>query len=109
MLGRAEPGRLADTGRLVHLQRTVAGATYDQVNDAVQTVVGATATLEVSPSDSEALALARAAGELSLVLRSYADTAGPSGRVASAPRAQTAEARSVRIFRGGEPEVVSVP
>lgn len=80
-----------------------------RADDDQQTVVGATATLEVSPSDSEALALARAAGELSLVLRSYADTAGPSGRVAAAPRAQRAEATSVRIFRGGEPEVVSVP
>jgi pilus assembly protein CpaB len=78
-----------------------------RADDDQQAVVGATATLEVSPGDSEALALARAAGELSLVLRSYADTAGPSGRVA-APRAQRADT-SVRIFRGGEPEVVSVP
>ena len=80
-----------------------------RADDDQQTVVGATATLEVSPGDSEALALARAAGELSLVLRSYADTAGPSGRVAATPRARSTEASSVRIFRGGEPEVVSVP
>ena len=80
-----------------------------RADDDQQAVVGATATLEVSPRDSEALAQARAAGSLSLVLRSYADTAGPSGRVASAPRANTPEATSVRIFRGGEPEVVSVP
>ena len=68
-----------------------------------QAVVGATATLEVRPSDAEALALAKSEGELSLVLRSYADTAGPSGRV-SAPRSSSA----VRIFRGGAPEVVVV-
>ena len=80
-----------------------------RADDDQQAVVGATATLEVSPGDSEALALARAAGELSLVLRSYADTAGPSGRVAATPRARSTEAASVRIFRGGEPEVVSVP
>ena len=68
-----------------------------------QAVVGATATLELRPSDAEALALAKSEGELSLVLRSYADTSGPSGRVA-APRSSAA----VRIFRGGAPEVVVV-
>jgi len=67
-------------------------------------VVGATATLEVRPGDAEALALAKSEGELSLVLRSYADTAGPSGRVA-APVRQTA---AVRVFRGGAPETVVV-
>ncbi|WP_421730904.1 Flp pilus assembly protein CpaB [Brevundimonas sp.] len=69
-----------------------------------QAVVGATATLEVRPSDAEALALAKSEGELSLVLRSYADTAGPSGRVAAPRNAASA----VRIFRGGAPEVVVV-
>ena len=38
------------------------------------------------PADAETLALAKAAGDLSLALRSYADTAGPSGRVGP-PRA----------------------
>ena len=69
-----------------------------------QSVVGATATMEVGPSDTEALALAKAQGELSLVLRSYADTGGPSGRVVQAQPQSTA----VRIFRGGAPEVVVV-
>jgi pilus assembly protein CpaB len=68
-----------------------------------QSVVGATATMEVGPADAEALALAKSEGELSLVLRSYADTAGPSGRV-QAPR----QSAAVRIFRGGAPEVVVV-
>jgi pilus assembly protein CpaB len=69
-----------------------------------QSVVGATATVEVGPADSEALALAKAQGELSLILRSYADTGGPSGRVVQAEPRSTA----VRIFRGGAPEVVTV-
>ena len=69
-----------------------------------QAVVGATATLEVGPADAEALALAKSEGELSLVLRSYADTAGPSGRV----HAPKPEATAVRVFRGGAPEVVVV-
>ena len=76
------------------------------VSDAEQAVVGATATLEVRPGDAEALALAKSEGELSLVLRSYADTGGPSGRVGAAP---SAESGTVRGYRGGETEVVVVP
>ena len=67
-------------------------------------VVGATATLEVGPRDAEALALAKSEGDLSLVLRSYADTGGPSGRVAAPNRQSSA----VRVYRGGAPEVVVV-
>lgn len=76
-----------------------------RAGDDEQAVVGATATLEVGPLDAEALALAKSEGELSLVLRSYADTGGPSGRVASGPRQSTA----VRVYRGeAAPEVVVV-
>lgn len=74
-----------------------------RAGDEEQAVIGATATLEVGPRDAEALALAKSEGELSLILRSYADTAGPSGRVA--PIRQTS---AVRIYRGGAPEVVVV-
>ena len=69
-----------------------------------QAVVGATATLELGPADAEALALAKSEGELSLVLRSYADTGGPSGRV----RQPKPQSTAVRVFRGGAPEVVVV-
>ena len=75
-----------------------------RADDDEQAVVGATATLEVGPRDAEALALAKSEGELSLVLRSYADTGGPSGRAAPATR----QASPVRIYRGGAPEVVVV-
>ena len=74
------------------------------VDPETQTAVGATATLELTPRDAEALALAKSEGSLSLVLRSYADTAGPSGQ--AAPIAPLAAA--VRVFRGGDPEVVIV-
>ncbi|MBU1346051.1 MAG: Flp pilus assembly protein CpaB [Alphaproteobacteria bacterium] len=80
-----------------------------RAEDDQQAVVGATATLEVAPRDTETLALAKAAGSLSLVLRSYADTAGPSGRVGAPRTASASQPASVRIFRGGEPEVVTVP
>ena len=75
-----------------------------QAGDDAQAVVGATATLELGPRDTEALALAKSEGELSLVLRSYADTGGPSGRT-GAPKSQTS---AVRVFRGGAPDVVAV-
>ncbi|WP_372706360.1 Flp pilus assembly protein CpaB [Brevundimonas sp.] len=73
-----------------------------RAGDDEQSVIGATATLEVGPRDAEALALAKSEGELSLILRSYADTGGPSGRVSAGPRQTTA----VRVYRGGAPEVV---
>jgi pilus assembly protein CpaB len=75
-----------------------------RAGDDEQAVVGATATLELGPRDAEALALAKSEGELSLVLRSYADTAGPSGRVAPVVRQSSA----VRVYRGGAPELVVV-
>ena len=73
-----------------------------------QSVVGATATLELRPADSEVLALAKSEGELSLVLRSYADTAGPSGRVNTPSRTTNT---AVRIYRnsGQPPETVVIP
>ncbi|WP_297799147.1 Flp pilus assembly protein CpaB [uncultured Brevundimonas sp.] len=90
-------------------------------------VVGATATVEVNDRDAETLALARAQGDLTIVLRSYADASGPRGLIPGAVRrgeyyggrttvAAAGDAgapnpandpRAVRIFRGtSEPEVV---
>ncbi|QBX36343.1 Flp pilus assembly protein CpaB [Brevundimonas sp. S30B] len=75
-----------------------------RAGDDQQAVVGATATLEVGPRDAEALALAKSEGELSLLLRSYADTSGPSGQV----NAQKTQSSAVRVYRGGAPDVVVV-
>jgi len=78
-----------------------------RAGDNEQAVVGATATLEVRPEDAVQLAQAKSEGELSLSLRSYADTAGPSGSVRA--RAVSRQANNVRIYRGGAPEVVVTP
>lgn len=78
-----------------------------RVGDDAQAVVGATATLEVRPQDAVLLAQAKSEGELSLSLRSYADTAGPSGAT-GAPQA-AALTRNVRVYRGGTPETVVTP
>ena len=70
-----------------------------------QSVIGATATLEVAPSDGQIITLAKASGTLSLMLRSYADAGGPSGAVAVAP---TGGDQSVRVFRPGQTSEVMV-
>lgn len=71
-------------------------------------VVGATATLEINGRDAELLSQAKSEGDLSLVLRSYADTAGPSGRTPAATRRSDAPANVVRVYREGQAEAVVV-
>jgi pilus assembly protein CpaB len=80
-------------------------------------VVGAVATIEVTPADAEALNLAQAQGDLSLTLRSYADITGPSGRTerrvyaaAGAPSASLSQPQSqqVRVWRGGQSSDVTL-
>jgi len=71
-----------------------------------QSVIGATATLEVSAHDGEVLTLAKASGTLSLMLRSYADAAGPTGVVDATPSGDGQQ--SVRVFRNGQATEVLV-
>lgn len=104
-LGQSEESRSKFTSATV--MQNIKVLAIDQstrAGDDEQAVIGATATLEVGPRDAEALALAKSEGELSLVLRSYADTGGPSGAVSAGPR----QASAVRVYRGGAPEVVVV-
>ncbi len=73
-------------------------------------VVGATATLEVTPEEAELLALSKSQGELTLILRSYADTAGGStagGGPRLAEQINVAPA-VVKVFRNGAPSDVQV-
>jgi len=76
--------------------------------DGAQTVVGATATLEVGADDAEALALADAQGDLALVLRSYADVGGPSGKTARPQLTRGGTAGTVRVWRDGAATTVAV-
>lgn len=66
-----------------------------------QAQVGATATLEVGAREAEVLALARAQGQLALVLRSYADMDDRSG-VGSLAGQNSGPPRPVRVWRGGQ-------
>ena len=63
-------------------------------------VVGKTATLELKPKQSEALARARQSGTLSLALRSLADVNAP----ATTPRDEGPNESIVNVFRGDERE-----
>ncbi len=83
-----------------------------QEKDGEKVVVGRTATLELSPRQTESLAMAKQLGELSLVLRSLADLAkNPPGSGSSdGPDLRRAEepAGSVTIIRFGIPLQVPV-
>ena len=96
-------------GTVLHNVKVLAIDQSTRAGDDEQAVVGATATLEVGPRDAEILAQAKAQGELSMSLRSYADTAGPSGSLRRGQAQVQAQTRpqTVRIYRGGAPEVVT--
>ena len=70
-------------------------------------VVGATATVEVTPEETETLVIAKSAGQLTLVLRSYADAAGPT-RAGGEPQGPLAATSIVRVYRNSVPTPVVV-
>lgn len=91
------------------VMRNVKILAIDQVTKAengAQSVVGATATLEVGGLDAEALAQADASGDIALVLRSYADVGGPSGATARPQLAR--DAGTVRVWREGAPTATAI-
>jgi pilus assembly protein CpaB len=69
-------------------------------------LIGSSATLEVPAQDTEALARAKAQGDLVLILRSYADASGPSGRVGAAAALDLGDV--VRVYRSGQMTEVRV-
>lgn len=69
-----------------------------------QAIVGAVATLEVTPEAAEALVEAISRGDLQLALRSYADAGAPSGLAV----ARNSAGPTVRVFRKGEATDVTV-
>jgi pilus assembly protein CpaB len=74
-------------------------------------VVGATATLELNQQQAEVIVQAKAQGELTLVLRSYADAAGPAMTVAQNTGKSdegVMRASVVRVFKSGAASEVTV-
>ncbi len=70
--------------------------------------VGATATVEVSPEQAEQLVIAKGVGQLTLVLRSYADAAGPATSGSGSPSGGNGNGDVVRVFSPGESSSVMV-
>ena len=70
--------------------------------DGQNSVVGKTATLELKPTQAEALARARQTGTISLALRSLVDA-----RMPAAPRSEESGDGMVTVFRGEEREILS--
>jgi pilus assembly protein CpaB len=68
-----------------------------------KTIVAATATIEVGPTEAEALARAKAAGPVTLILRAYTDLGGPSGL-----GVRSQESNVVRVNRGGQTSNIAV-
>ncbi|MCP5433025.1 MAG: Flp pilus assembly protein CpaB [Alphaproteobacteria bacterium] len=77
---------------------------YEQV-EGKQVFVGKTATLELSPVQAEAVALAASAGELQLALRAMAD---PNQSVAEEPEFGRRQRGGVTVVRYGFPSQVAV-
>lgn len=73
-----------------------------------KSIVAATATIEVSPVDAEALTKAKATGPVTLALRAYTDLGGPSGAVPGHVERKQQEDTVVRVNRGGQTTNVSV-
>jgi pilus assembly protein CpaB len=69
-------------------------------------MIGSTATLEIPANDVDALARAKTQGDLTLILRSYADASGPSGRVGSPSSLDLGDV--VRVYRSDQVTEVRV-
>jgi pilus assembly protein CpaB len=67
-------------------------------------MIGSTATLEIPATDVDVLARAKTEGDLLLILRSYADAAGPSGKTGP----QVSADDVVRVYRSGQVSEVRV-
>jgi len=91
------------SGAVLRNVRVLAIDQQTRTGTKISAQVAQTATLEVTPEQAELLALSKSQGELTLILRSYADIVGPT-RAGGGPRAvQTATVAPtiVKVFRNG--------
>lgn len=101
--------RLDTTGQNTVISRlilkNVKVLAVDQTSDSTsEAVVGKTATLELSPGEVEIVTAGETSGALSLALRPMSDNAEDS----TIPTLPTSEKTTLRIFRGGQMEVVEI-
>ncbi|QDA35689.1 Flp pilus assembly protein CpaB (plasmid) [Paracoccus liaowanqingii] len=91
--------------------RKVRVLAIDQMIDAVTgSAVGKTATLELTPDEAEMVVAAEAAGAITLILRSVSDADEPdrASIVVEEQLVQAPEVRTIRVFRGIQPELVEL-
>lgn len=72
-------------------------------NERSNSVVGKTATLELSPDQVEVVSAAEASGTISLALRAFADMSSSENRIH-----KPSNVRTIRIFKSGKLEVMRI-
>lgn len=102
--GAGGPKRVATSTVMTNV-RVLAIDQNTKPQKAANTAVGATATVEVDAGQAETLIMAKAQGDLTLALRSYAEAAG-GPRLG--PGASAGPVGVVRVFRNGVPSDVKV-
>lgn len=95
----------AESSTVMRNVRVLAVGELTRADPKATTQEAPNATVELSPVQAEDLVLARAQGELTLVLRSYADAAGPA-RTGDIERVQPEPV--VHVFRDGQSTDVKV-
>lgn len=89
--------------------RKVRVLAIDQTVDAdTGSVVGKTATLELSPNEAETIVAAEADGTITLALRSVNDASEPELELVEEQLVQAPPVKTIRIFRGLQEEMVEV-
>lgn len=103
-------GQRFASGSILRNVRVLAVDQDTHASDKAPAKVGSTATLEVTPEQAEFLALSKSQGDLTLILRSYADIGGGSteGNGPSLGRGAGFAPTTVRVYRNGAPADVMV-
>ena len=82
--------------------------TFSTSSEAGATVIGSTATFEMSQSDSELLQQSVAQGDLTLTLRPIGVTITRPGKSHAKVERNSGEISSLTVYRGGQPQQVAV-
>jgi pilus assembly protein CpaB len=89
--------------------RKVRVLAIDQTIDAdTGSVVGKTATLELSPQEAETIVAAEADGAITLALRAVNDVSEPELELGEEQLVQVPSTKTIRVFRGVQQEMVEL-
>lgn len=82
--------------------------TFSTSSEAGATVIGSTATFEMSQTDSEILQQSAAQGDLTLTLRPMSSQGSPAGVSHATVKRDTGDVSSVSVYRSGQAETVAI-